>query len=456
MQIRTPNYSGCAMSRSTTILGAPGIFVRDDVAWIEAGARVGGDIPGIQTLMSAGELWGASQLWVHESGLDELAFPRALTQSRNHAPIANAYLDEQGPWQSSVKGLAPHSYWFRKGGVGIDLNVPTWAPDSPFRGLSSAEALWEQANALWSASGGQVIWKGSATITSDAMIRRQNRGLVTSPLPAPMKAGRGGELAFSWRTQTPEQGAHGASAHTCYAFDLNLAYLNGASSLALGTGEMILAQWDDAPRPGWWLVEVPQWSASLIPTPWSEQGFRRTGPQVWMTTPSAKLAVELGGYVIEGWAFVEPHRHLDKWYKSLRDARSSLLSEKGAAYEAIKQVAQHGLGRLGSVRRKNGADDPLYQPYWREAVIAEMRTRLFRRIQKLKRFPVAIDVDCCYFLTNAKTPESFAEWAGIPLGEGLGQFKIAGTMRAADARQMLNASTPTALENLRKGMTAAQ
>lgn len=408
---------------------------------------------GIEGLLSMAEHWGVSQLWVHESALDELGLPQVLP-TRLPAPVAHPLLDRTGAWESSVmKGLTPHAYWYRRGGNGIDLHVPAWAPDSPFRGLRDPGHVYAQANMLGDFSGGRIVWKGTATITSDAMVRAMNRALTASPTPPPVRMGRGGELAFAWtaRDVRPEAGLN---SHTCYAFDLNLAYLNGASSLALGCGDMVPAVWDEAPRPGWWRIEVPNWDANWLPAPWQEQGLRRGG-DLWVTLPTAKMAVEFGAYVREGWVYPESHRYLDGWYKVLRDARKGLLHSRGAAYEAVKQVAQHGLGRMGSPRRKLGAADPLYQPYWREAVIAEMRTRLLRRLLKLKRRPVAIDVDCCYFLTNAKTPESFADWAGIPLGDGLGEFKVAGSMRGAVARDHLCKSTPTALDNLRKELQTA-
>lgn len=446
-----PNGAALMPARQATTLGT--IWCLDQNAWGSAAGVFQYSGPrGVGPVLDTAEQWGASQLWIHESGLAGEGLPGRLPRVPAPGPVP--YFDARGTWQSSALSLRPHSYWYRKGANGIDLNVPGWADGSPFAGLPYAADLYREAVRLRDASGGRLVWKGSATITSDALIRRTCRGLVASEIPHPVQQGRGGELAYAWVGRTgptvTQSGAH------CYSYDLNLAYLNGASSLALGCGQMVPANVPVGMRmeaPGWWLVNPPSWPSDC-PPPWLEQGFRRASGGLWVTTPTAKLTVELGGFVRAGWTFAEPsHRYLDRWYKTLRDARLGTMREKGPAYEAVKAVAQHGLGRLGSPRRKGGTDSPLYQPYWRNAVIAEMRTRLARRILQLKRYPVAIDVDNCYFITNAPDPESFAEWAGIPLGDGLGQFKVSGAMSGDEARRII-ATKRDVLKQLLEGMTA--
>lgn len=402
------------------------------------------------------ERTGCDDVWLPAELLGWLRLPPRIGAGVTYG---GSWLDglEDAGWTSHTRGLAPHAYYYRRGGAGVNVNVPAWASresGSPFAGLTRDE-LGAQVTRLRESTHGLVVWKGTATLTSDELIRRTTHGLVGSPLPDALTRHPPAELPHAWTAEpgSYEQGNPRLRApRHCYAYDLNLAYLNGASSLALGCGRMVPAVWDSAAGPGWWLVSDDRgWRLDVLPAPLS--AYSRDG-SAWVTTPTAK-ALDAWGWRVhpDGWTFPESHRYLERWYKTLRDARAELLPRRGAAYDAVKQIAQHGLGRLGSLLRRQGDSDPLYQPYWRQAVIAEMRTRLLRRMMKLRRYPIAVDVDCCYFLTNSTTPEQFAEWCGIPLGEGLGQFKYAGRCTGRVAREALELRTNAALRMLREQVT---
>jgi hypothetical protein len=152
---------------------------------------------------------------------------------------------------------------------------------------------------------------------------------------------------------------------------------------------------------------------------------------------------QLGYEPLEAYVWPEHGRHLRGWYEMLRDARLELLGG-GAALQAVKQTCRMGLGRLSSERRSltRGAealeDDPLFQPYWDWAAIAELRCRLQRRVAALKVVPVAVHTDAIYFLSSRKDPDALGEAFGLPMGDGLGQFKAAGSCRASDAREALS------------------
>ncbi len=126
----------------------------------------------------------------------------------------------------------------------------------------------------------------------------------------------------------------------------------------------------------------------------------------------------------------------------VRDARAALPDFAGGfgpdrgPLEAVKAIYAWGAGRLASRtgRSKDLAEDPLFQPYWAWAIIAEARARLHRRLSATKTGPVAIEVDCAWFLTRHASPELFAVREGLPLGESLGQFKSAGACSGAEAR----------------------
>jgi hypothetical protein len=299
----------------------------------------------------------------------------------------------------------------------VELSFAVWDTGSPFHALA-AEGLLGELEEFRAATG--VLWRRSGAITSDSMLREQWGGKLVSTEQVEPRPGMSEEdLIWSYEPDSEDR------ARFVHGFDLNGMYLSAASSLALPYGELRHVEADPhsstAPHPGhpgWWTDN------------YSEEGR-------WITTPTACYR---GLRYSEGWYWPSAHRFLEQWYRTLRDARAQLIEYgPSPALEAVKQVYRQGVGRFGSSRRSM-LDDPLYQPYWRQAVIAEARTRLQRRIEKLPLRPCAVDVDCLYFLTS-KGPESFAKSVGLPLGDGLGEFKVKGSARAIDARAILGRSS---------------
>jgi hypothetical protein len=225
----------------------------------------------------------------------------------------------------------------------------------------------------------------------------------------------------------------------CHALDLNLAYAAGASSLPLPTGGCQHLEWPtfDPKFAGVYLIEDGD-SAR------------------WVTAPTMQRLAERGIIPLEGYVWATSRRRLRAWYETIRDARTILLPDGGPALVAVKDVCREGLGRLASKVRtvppgSTLADDPTYQPYWAWAVIAEVRERLMTRVAGLEVKPVAIDTDCLYFLTNRTSPSHLAVALGLPLGDGLGQFKPAGSCKGAQARDALGQPrTSRAIAELRE------
>jgi len=229
-----------------------------------------------------------------------------------------------------------------------------------------------------------------------------------------------------------------------HGLDLNLSYAAPVSSLELPTGRVEHREFPcrfDPRLPGVYLFEPGPWPGSG-PPPWGSGIPQEDDSSIWVTAPTGERMVQLGYEPIEAWVWPEHGRHLRGWYEMLRDARLELL-DGGAALQAVKQTCRMGLGRLSSERRSlsRGAealeDDPLFQPYWDWAAIAELRSRLQRRVSRLKVVPVAVHTDAVYFLSSRKDPETLGEAFGLPMGDGLGQFKAAGSCSAREAREAL-------------------
>ena len=395
----------------------------------------------IEALGALAEAFGITQFWVHESALASLGFPREIDTGRRPAPVPHAFCSQAGDWQSSRPGLKAWGYWWKKGGSGFDLHIPAYRLDHPFAGTGSPlELLCHVAHFDRATKG--VRWCGSGSITSDVFLRGQlGKRAGSSAVPPPVQHRWALEEQYSWhrRPGPDEQGFR-----YVHGLDLNLAYANAASSLELPTGEPHRVDWPkvDARVPGVYLFDPGEWPADL-PPPWKVNNFYRPEDgSVWVTTPTAERLAQVGLEPLEGWVWENHGRHLRGWYEMLRDARADVLELGGPALDAVKEIARRGLGRLASEDRTlRGTeyleDDPLFQPYWNWAVVAETRCRLQRRISELEVKPVAVDVDCLYFLSSRPSPAYLGARIGLPMGDGLGQFKAHGTGKAKDAMRVL-------------------
>lgn len=404
-------------------------------------------VPLAYTIAELGELCfsrGISQLWVHESAMDELALPAK-------PGAGHRLVEESGPYKTSSGRpvLSPYSKWWIPKGFGFTVHIPAYENDSAFARLESGYHLlcavaWYEHSTRRSAT-----WIAGGSITSDAWIRhtyqsKRRRDLAPTEHPEPINTGAAREARFYWSRPAA---AFEQNYRYCHALDLNLAYAAVSSSLQLPVGPVEFADFPtfDKRVPGLWLIEPDPWVDPLMPAPWADDHRRDDAGAYWVTTPTMELLAPYGVEAIEAWTWPEHHAYLRPWYELIRDARTELLDVGGPALAAVKEISRRGVGRLASRQRtKDLEGDELFQPYWSWAVIAECRARLWRRLRALGELksdhpiaPIAIDTDAVYFLSSRATPEILAVRLGLPLGDGLGQFKGAGTCSGADARDAL-------------------
>ena len=415
----------------------PGILAVDAYGPIELGAP-GRELDAGWYGRNLGELhdfakrFGISQIWITANGLKNYG----LGERGGNSPFLEAGRlvvpqgqDELRPWLS---------VWER-GGHFLEVSIPSWDRGSPFQRIEFAPELLGELHEFHEATG--MLWKRSGAITSDAWLRdhfAKNHLLKSTEYP---EIAEDGNLEPDLHTRRePEGGEKRAS--RVVAFDVNAMYLGAMSSLALPVGPLghYSAADTHPPEVGYPLVLGPGYW-------WSHDH--------WRTTPTAVYH----GQTCAGEAYTwsESHRFLEPLYRTLRDARTVLLHRPdSAALEAVKQVYRQGIGRFGSTRRTRDGD-PLYQPYWRHAVMAEARCRLLRRIDTLATKPVAVDVDCLYFFAGVKAasdPVRFAREVGLPLDDQVGHFKYAGAMPGKPAREILaGPSIAAAMRDLREGIS---
>lgn len=408
---------------------------------------------------------GVRQVWVHESALSSLGLPARLPK-RNEAQLSHPLVEGHGAYETRGRAeLTPYSRWRVPKGHAFSLHVPAWeqeggGPSSPFRDLESPYRLLKEVAWYEDATEGRALWRGSAGVTSDNILRETYRSrrrkveLAVTERPEPIERGWAREARWYWaRRPAPVE----ANYRYCHALDLNSAYMNVASSLPLPVGDTLHLHFPtfEKGKAGVWLIDPGPgaWVDPMLPAPWADDYRRdRAGPY-WVTSPTMERCADLGLEAIEAYVWPEAHHYMRPWYELLREARAKVLDLRGPALEAIKDIPQRGVGRLASpVRTKDLTEDETFQPYWSWAIKAECRQRLHRRLAALEVSPVALDTDCAFFLSSRASPEILAVRLGLPLGDGLGQFTSEGTCAAGDARDLLErAENPrTAITGLRE------
>lgn len=350
--------------------------------------------------LPAGRSWfksDADEIWVHDSALEHLGWPPELDDST---------AGELSPWRR-VEGAT--------------IVVPRWEGHtfrevyrngSPWWGLEPLE-LYHELCAFAGALGHR--WIRSGAITSDMMLWHHWHGQIEpAQIPDVEIPDHDGGLA-STRLELPDVRVipkglelRGEPQRWCYGFDLNANYLGAASNLALPTGE-----------PAEMTFAGPVSGGRAAGTPIPPGYWRPGGGDTWVTTP----ALSPGPF--QGWGYPEHHQYLQPWYKALRDARAALIP--GAALDAVKATYRQGWGRLMSPNRaESDFSQRLYQPYWGQAVIANARERLRRRLARLPYPPAAVDTDGIFVISRREDSRVLALELGLEIGAGLGQWRIIG------------------------------
>lgn len=362
----------------------------------------------------------------------------------------------------------------------------SWEPGSPFAGINDPQELFHSLWNLEEALGG-LGWMSSGAVTSDVLLRRihqppHGRPIRPTAMPAvglPDAKGTGaigGELPLNWhRSWAPTD--RGAWVHH---YDLNGAYLAAASKLRLPQGDPVRFTPGAGPRPtaagipgpgaphrmypGYWHVERPGWNIGILPDPVGQRRATRTPRPLWVTSPTLRYLDEIAEpyTVTDGWYWLSYSEPLTRWYEILRDARKTLT---GPELRAVKQIYREGIGRLASLheatrpvegtavggpKRRGQPDDPLEQPAWAHHVIAESRSRIHRRLMALAAPILAVETDGIWIPADDPDPHAAARHLRLPLGDGLGEWKHLGTMRAQDAQEALAAPAGRVLSELRK------
>lgn len=303
-----------------------------------------------------------------------------------------------------------------------------------------------------------LTWRASNVSTSRMIMTSVRRTGPDPFIPAksPSIAEAQHELEFRWNRMPTEQER---TMRYLHAYDRNGAYLAVAGSIPLGVGEPTHHDTGasfDKRTCGLWRIDATDGDDWRLPSPVRGRNAGHTPQEhtIWVTTPTLAYAHEIGldPVIHEAWVWDRSERVLEPWYKRLRDARTALIEgtypaspqATDAVKATVKELYTHTIGLFGSANY--GAEGKFHRPVWRQAIIAQSRANMLRKIRTIGEttnvWPIGVWIDAILYASD--DPDPITAWPGKPtdLGTGLGQLKHEGTALMAD--QVTHLSTPNA------------
>jgi hypothetical protein len=192
-------------------------------------------------------------------------------------------------------------------------------------------------------------------------------------------------------------------------YDKNAMYLGAASSAKLGVGPFRLAEKPEfEDQAGLWRIVLHDTPAHLAHLP----PIALIGSS-WQYTPVLRYLRDTG-YTFdleEAYLFSEQHAVLKRFYEQMKVLRERDKAAAKALYTTTFGVLAH--------QPPAHWTHALYRPDWFFGLVAEAKVRMFYQIRQFYIadgvLPVAINVDSLFYAQEVPS---------IPLGAGIGQFKV--------------------------------
>ncbi|MGK4578494.1 telomere-associated protein Tap [Kitasatospora sp. HPMI-4] len=271
--------------------------------------------------------------------------------------------------------------------------------------------------------------------------------------------------------------------------DVNMAFLAAAGRLTLPLGPPVHVSNPafDKRIPGSWWADLSHVETDpLLPSPFTADGSRPTGP-AWYSTVKVAYAVELGAQVQPTEAYLR-HEHgpyLDPWHKHLRQAYLDTMAALGvpqdladtdplafldamtavkttgdpaelAVLHAIKQTAKGTIGKMRERPRGHGykpgerwaaLDRPTWDPLMRALVIDTATVNLHRKLRKMAAdtslHAFAVLSDCAVFASpgpgalDILTKTDATLTTALRLGVSPGMVKFEGSRPMTEIAELL-------------------
>jgi hypothetical protein len=367
--------------------------------------------------------------------------------AREHPALAELRADG---WE--LPALRSWMMPFRRGYRGPGSTVRVWLPgwddagECPMWGDDGVPALDLAYRLGLFAELAGIGWRLTGGVTGIDLLgtfpRRRGRRLAVADPPKPALV-PAVEPDFHW-SRSPMSDEAALSWLHCY--DENAMYLPayGQAAVNLGGWRHVEAPEFSPKVPGYWLLgELPEPADRLLPDVLNPTRRDAAGrPGGWFVTPTLARAVELGCEIRPREAWL-PDDDSGRWYEPLyerlRDARRALTGERdpdSAAVLAAVKLVWHQTHGMFTVRPPGGSGRPDH----RHVLIATARAGMSRRLGKIAeaeaRWPLAVATDNVAYASADPDPRSACP-AGLVLGDGLGQFKHAGTLPMAEALPLL-------------------
>ncbi|MEU8928051.1 helix-turn-helix transcriptional regulator [Kitasatospora sp. NPDC048545] len=292
--------------------------------------------------------------------------------------------------------------------------------------------------------------------------------------------------AWDWHRELTDQEA---AAPFAVGLDVNMAFLAAAGRLTLPLSAPVheLNPVFDPKTPASWLVDLSHVDTNpLLPSPFSPDGSRPTGP-AWYSTVKVAYAIELGARVqpTEGWLRHEHGPYLDPWHKHLRQAYLDTMAALGiplnmadtdpvafldamaglkttgdpaelAVLHAIKQTAKGTIGKMRERPRGHGykpgerwaaLERPTWDPLMRALVIDTATVNLHRKLRRMAGdtglHAFAVLSDCAVFASpgpgalDVLTKPDGTLTTSLRLGVSPGLVKFEGSRPMAEIAKLI-------------------
>lgn len=343
-------------------------------------------------------------------------------------------------WQFSTIG--PWTL-FRRRGQAVTVGILQGMHDDLHRGVLIESGRVDPGRAAWLLQQYRdltgVCWRGTAAMTAAAQIRSHWTRERYQPLWTHDAVGRGvGFLSWSRPLDLVEQ----TPGYRVHQYDLRTSYLSAAINAELAwsrldrTGAMPF----NPAAPGYWLLRLDTSTWAMLsdrerPPVIDPKRVQRDGGTVWVTTPIAKLLLDMGHAVdvidsytavalFDGGRRIHPaaSRILRPWGEQLRDALQHATDER--LVFALKRTYKDAVGGL----QRKGAR--IYRPDWAHTVIDLARANLIRRIEGVRStgqlVPVRVYTDAVWYAIREEQRGQLEQMLGVK--DGLGGFRPEGSL----------------------------
>lgn len=215
--------------------------------------------------------------------------------------------------------------------------------------------------------------------------------------------------------------------HAVTQYDRNKSYLGALTQANLAPlfyGEKFEQYGADAPvsrsLAGMYQIEIPTWTSPL-PAPHANA---EAGEVLWTTAEIMRLYAETGTEVRVIGAHLAPVHRIAAMEKLVVRCKN-WLAEMDGPERVIPKVLYQSVASSLTSESFRARRSRIYRPDWGNAIADNSWANVLRRAYKVyqadERFvPVRVNVDALYYPDSLPTPPE------LPIGDGLGQFKIEG------------------------------